>query len=71
MLILKYDADYTVFDTTIVKREEFNTLNDLLAFAKKDYEVLQGNAVIIDTEATNEYSKTQKLSKFISKPIIL
>ena len=65
MLILQYDADYTVFDTTIVKREEFNTLNDLLAFAKKDYEVLQGNAVIIDTEATNEYSKTQKLSKFI------
>lgn len=66
MYILKYEADYTVFDTVIIKKREFTSFNDLLKFAKHDSEVLDGKAVIINTEATTEYAKEQKLKRFIN-----
>jgi hypothetical protein len=66
MYTLEYEADYTVFDTTIIKRDTFKSFEDLLAYARRSSEVLDGKAVIIDDEATNEYSRKQKLKKFIS-----
>jgi len=66
MYTLEYEADYTVFDTTIIKRDTFNSFEELLAYARKNNEVLDGKAIIINSEATNEYSKKQKLKKFIS-----
>ena len=67
MYILQHSQDSLYFNGKTVIRDEFDSFEKALEYAKRTFVSLYDeDAIIINTEATNEYSKQFKLSKFIS-----
>lgn len=67
MYILQHSEDSSYFDGKTVIKNEFDNFEKLLEYAKRTFVLLHdADAIIINTKATNKYSKQFKLSKFIS-----